>query len=310
MPTCNHFPTHAIVTRPAVKPLSCLDNQPVPKVFQMRVLILPLAATIGFSNPLAAQAPAPNQAVAAYSYADLADLAVAAPVVAEVALTRIVPLKKGEAGPPPPGHARYYLEGQLLRLIRGADGLPGSVGWLADLPLDSANRAPKLKKKARFILMARRVPGRPQELVLAGPRAQIAWTAEVDAQVRSIVTALAAPDAPPRITGVGNAFHVTGSLPGESETQIFLTTADNRPVSLNVLRRPGETPRWAVALSDMIDDSAEPPPRDTLLWYSLACTLPPVLPLRSVASLDAAAAAAARADYALVLRGLGACGRG
>ena len=38
------------------------------------------------------------------------------------------------------------------------------------------------------------------------------------------------------------------SLPGESETQIFLQTADQRPISLTVLRRPGEQPRWSVAL--------------------------------------------------------------
>src|SRR3546814_1145016 len=39
-----------------------------------------------------------------------------------------------------------------------------------------------------------------------------------------------AADAPPVITGVGCAFHVPGSLPGEGETQIFLATADGSPV--------------------------------------------------------------------------------
>ncbi len=69
----------------------------------------------------------------------------------------------------------------------------------------------------------------------------------------------AAADAPPRITGIGRAFHVPGSLPGESETQIFLQTADDRPISLTVLRRPGEQPRWSVALTEIVDEAAAPP---------------------------------------------------
>src|SRR5207253_7979853 len=102
---------------------------------------------------------------------------------------------------------------------------------------------------------------------------------------RRIAADLVAADTPPTITGIGNAFHVPGALPGEGETQIFLTTADNRPVSLSILRRPGEQPRWAVALSEIVDEAAAPPARDTLLWYRLACSLPAALPAASTASL-------------------------
>jgi hypothetical protein len=100
---------------------------------------------------------------------------------------------------------------------------------------------------------------------------------------------------------------VPGSLPGESETQIFLQTADGRPVSLNVLRRPGQTPRWSVALSETDDDAAEPPRPETLLWYRLACTLPPILPRQSL--VEAESPHAIRADYRLVIDGLGRCER-
>jgi hypothetical protein len=44
-----------------------------------------------------------------------------------------------------------------------------------------------------------------------------------------------------------------------------------------------------------------------LLWYRLACGLPPTLPAASLAELDQAVASAARHDYALVLQGLGPC---
>src|SRR3546814_13668580 len=74
-----------------------------------------------------------------------------------------------------------------------------------------------------------------------------------------------------KITEVGDAFHVPGTIPGESETQIFLRTSDQRPVSLSVLRRPGEAPKWSVSLDEMVDESSAPAGRDTLLWYRLAC---------------------------------------
>ena len=98
--------------------------------------------------------------------------------------------------------------------------------------------------------------GRAAELRLAARDAQLPFSPEAAARLRAILREASAPGAPPRITGIGRAFHVPGSLPGESETQIFLQTADNRPISLNVLRRPGEQPRWSVALGEMVDEAA------------------------------------------------------
>jgi hypothetical protein len=80
-------------------------------------------------------------------------------------------------------------------------------------------------------------------------------------------------------------------------------------VSLSILRRPGEEPHWAVALSEMTDEAAQPPARDTLLWYRLACTLPAALPASSTADLSPDDARAASADYDVVIAGLGPCQR-
>src|SRR3546814_13147877 len=63
--------------------------------------------------------------------------------------------------------------------------------------------------------------------------------------------------------------------------------------------------RWAVALSEIVDNAAAPPRPDTLLWYRLACALPPELPQSSLATADPATASQARADYRFVLRSLG-----
>ncbi len=266
-----------------------------------------LIALLGAAAATAQPAPL-GAGQAGPSYVDLADRAIAAPVAAIVTIASATRLKPAQAADVRAGFARFYVEGDVATLIRGAGGLPARVSWLVDLPLDQANRPPKLKK-LRVILLAATVAGRPGELRLVARDAQLPWSAATEARLRAILIAAGVPAAPPVVTGIGNAFHVPGSLPGESETQIFLTTADGRPVSLTVLRRPGEEPRWAVALGEMVDEAAEPPARDTLLWYRLACALPPELPDPSVAALEPADAAAAREDYRLVIAGLGACGR-
>ena len=239
-----------------------------------------------------------------YSYAQLADLVTAAPVVLSVDIVRAVPLKGAEAQGVKPGDTRYYIEAAVQALIGGRAELPATVRYLVDLPSDG-HRPLKLKGVGAILLAA--PTSRPGELRLVGPRAQVPRTPENDAQVRAILTAAGAPDAPPAIKGIAHAFHVAGTLPGEGETQIFLKTADDRPISLSILRRPGEQPRWAVALSELVDASAAPPKPDSFLWYRLACGLPPRLPDNVLAGQDPDDARIAREDYQTVLKGLGPC---
>jgi hypothetical protein len=241
-------------------------------------------------------------------YSDIADLVLSAPVIADATVRSTTKIKPAEAPNLVPGHVRLYMEVDVTALIRGADGLPPRIGYLLDVVPDAAGRVPKFKK-ARVLIFARPVPGAVNQVQLVAPDAQLDWTPTADARARKIARDALANDAPPVITGIGNAFHVPGALPGEGETQIFLTTADQRPVSLSVLRRPGEQPRWAVALSEIVDESAAPPAPETLLWYRLSCALPQTLPERSTGSLEAADATIAREDYAFVLAALGPCGR-
>ena len=118
-----------------------------------------------------------------------------------------------------------------------------------------------------------------------------------------------APDAPPRITSVRDALSVDGNLVGESETQFFLNTEKDGPVSLSVLRRPNMAPRWGVSWTEIVDQSAIAPRPDTLEWYRLACSLPAELPGQANLSRDPAARARTAQDYAFVLRQLGECRR-
>ena len=253
-------------------------------------------------------APPPATALPPPGYAALADLIVDSPVVADLTIRSATRIKGAEAASVPVGLARFYVEADVNALIRGPGAMPPQLGYLVDVATDSRGRIATLKRE-RVLIFARPVSGRIGQVQLVAPSAQQSWSPAADALTRRIVAELVASDAPPIITGIGNAFHVPGSLPGESETQIFLTTADDRPVSLTILRRPGEQPRWAVALSEIVDDAAAPPARDTLLWYRLACSLPLTLPPGSVASMAPADAAVAREDYRFVLRQIGTCGR-
>ena len=177
------------------------------------------------------------------------------------------------------------------------------------MPDDARGRAARIRRGTEYLLLASPVAGRAAELRLAARDAQLPFSAEAAARLRGILREASAPGAPPRITGIGRAFHVPGSLPGESETQIFLQTADNRPISINVLRRPGEQPRWSAALGEMVDEAAETPRADSLLWYRLACTLPAALPAPSLSEASAAEARSIQADFRLVTEGLGRCVR-
>lgn len=252
------------------------------------------------------QRPEMAAAVAAPHYADLAPLVLSAPLILDATIRSTVTINGPEAAGVDPGFIRLYVQADVDALIRGSQSVPPRVGYLVDLPADARGRAPKLKK-VRVLLFARPVAGRPAQLQLVAKDAQRRWSPAAEALTRRIAQEAVQPDQPPEITGVGNAFHVPGSLPGEGETQIFLTTGDNRPVSLDILRRPGEQPRWSVALSDVTDAAAQAPQHDTLLWYRLACGLPAQLPESSVAGSAPSDAAIAREDYRFVLQSLGPC---
>jgi hypothetical protein len=282
-----------------------------------RVSIAALAAAIAMAcpAPIVAQIqPKQGESVAkdappvtpVASYANTAKLALQSPIVADATVRNATKISGPQAAGLAPNQVRLYVTADVGSLIRGKDGVPPRIGYLIDLPLDWRGRPPQLKKQ-RVLLFARRVANAPDQLQLTAPDAQQAWTPELDARVKAVLREALATDAPPEITGVGNAFHVPGALPGEGETQIFLTTKDNRPVSLSILSRPGEDKRWAVALSEIVDDAAAAPKRDTLLWYRLACFLPRDLSQRSLEQNDEANAGLAREDYQFVLQQLGTC---
>ena len=238
-------------------------------------------------------------------YVALARLADAAPQVLRVQVKKTTVVDPARAPDVAPTMARLFVEAQVLNLIRGKQGVSESIRYLVDVPRNAKGNVPKLKKQ-QFLLFAR--PGtRAGEVQLVSKDAQVAWTAATEQQVRTIVTELVSTGAPPAIKGIREALHVRGNLQGEGETQVFLATSTGDPVSITVLRRPGLAPRWAVSLTEIVDEAADPPKRDTLLWYRLACFLPREIPARALVSDMPADNDLARRDYNFVLEQLGPC---
>lgn len=238
-------------------------------------------------------------------YADVADLAVRAPMVIDGTIHDIVKIKGADAVNVATGHVRYYLTVDLTALIRGPQAMPPRLGYVYDASLDANGKPPKLNK-LRVLLFARPVASAPDQVQLVGADAQIVWSPAADALARGIAADVASPKAPPSITGIANAFHAPGTLPGDSETQIFLTTTGH-PVSLGITRKQGQPPVWTVALSEVVEDALPPPRHDTFLWYRLACGLPDLIPDHILDGLDPGDAAAIREDYAVVKENLGPC---
>ena len=268
-------------------------------------LLLASAAVAAMAVPASAQEGDPAPAL---TYADLVDLADGAPLVLRAQIRDQATVEPERSPGLAPGFVRLYVEARTSALIAGSAPVGEALRYLVDVPLDAKGKAPKLKKQ-EVILFARPVTGRPGQLQLVDPQAQLPYSDALEGRLRPVLTELLSADAPPPVTGIRDALAVEGTLVGESETQLFLDTQNDGPVSVTVVRRPGQAPRWGVSWTEIVDQAARAPQRNTLEWYRLACSLPETLPASANLSRDPQARALAERDYALVRSELGACAR-
>jgi hypothetical protein len=263
-----------------------------------------VAASLLVAAPASAQADRPDVAHVA-AYADLADLALAAPVVLSAHVHAVVRVGRKSAPDLAPGVRRYLVRADVDGALLAPGPVPARVEYLWDV--DAAPR-PDIDDKLVLLFLAP-VPGRADQFRLVSPRAQIAATPALEERVRAILLQSRDPRLGHRVTGVARAFTTPGTVPGAETTQLFLKTADATPVSLVVTARPPEPKHYGVSFGDTIDPDAPPPAPDTLGWYYLACGLPPALPPEATVELEEGARATVRADYAFVLARLGPCAR-
>jgi hypothetical protein len=278
-----------------------------------RVTIGFTAIMLGFGGMASAQPVAvlpPSLAVQAEgaAYADIADLVTVSPLIVDATIRNLQKIAPEQAIGVPADRQRMLIEADVTALIRGQGGITPRIRFLLDVPKDAKGKVPKLKKQ-RFFLLGSTVNGKPGEIRLSRPNALVHYSVTNDALVRNITKEAVLIDAPPKITGVISAFYSAGTVLGEGETQVFLRTAKEQPLSLSILSRPGQDKRWAVSTAEVIDESASAPAKFTLLWYRLACDLPRTLSSDLVEAADSDNAARAQADYKFVLDSLGPCGR-
>jgi hypothetical protein len=265
--------------RPPIMPFSA------PKILLAALLLaLPGTAT---ANPLA--------------FADVASLTLAAPVIVRATITGAERISAENSPGLAPGQARLLVSAAVDAALIAPGTVPATLSWLWDTPLDTKGKPPK--PKGNTVLAFLGTPSADGKTRLIAGAAQQPLTPELEAQVRAIATDARNGEAP-AITGISNGFRADGTVPGESESQFFLATADGKGLTMVVTRKPGETLRVAVSRGDVIDESAASVKPQTLLWYRLACTLPAKLPV-SAGGSDAALAA----DWTAALASLGPCGR-
>ncbi len=280
-----------------------------------KALFVPLAAPLALVASACSGVPFVSDATAeeapartTLTYPHLVALAESAPIVIEVRPTNAIELEPERAPGLAPGMARLYVEADTVQLVGSRSPIGAKVRYLVDLPRDAKGKPPKIEK-TRQLLFARPVPQRPGELQLVSPDAQFASGDPmlVPATI-NILRDLAAKDAPPVVTGVRETIHVPGNLAGEGETQIFLT-AGGESAGITVRRRPGQPKRWGVSFTELVADVDNPPRRETLVWYRLACALPASLPPGGDLSASRADSQKAAEDYAFVMEQLGPCNR-
>ena len=237
--------------------------------------ILLFLATIG---PAAAQTPAPPPAVPndrLTGFADTAELALAAPAIVRATITRARRISSKAAPDVAASRARFLVTASVSNVLVAPGALGATLHYLWDAPLDSHGRPPQAKGLDVLAFLA--APKADGSTRLVSRRAQQPWDSALVDRVRAVVADQRSGKVP-IISGVSNGFRADGTVPGESESQFFLTSADGKPATLVVQNRPGEVRRVLVARGDIIDESAERVLPGTLLWYRLACFLPARLP--------------------------------
>lgn len=266
------------------------------------------APVSGVAQPAPAAPPGFAIPATNISYADIADLVVIAPLIVDATVKKITKIPPEQAVGVPANIQRLLIQADVGALIRGNDGVANQVRFLLDVPKDAKGKIPKLAKK-RFFFLGSKAAGLPGTIRLARPDAVIEWSTGNDALLRAITKEAVIIDAPQEIVALTSAFHSPGTVIGEGETQIFVEARANQIYSLSVFSRPGERRRWAVSTGEVIDETATAPARFTLLWYRLACGLPPMLDAKLVETPETDNITKAQADYRFIMESLGPCDR-
>lgn len=236
------------------------------------------------------------------SYADVAELTLISPVIVRASIIRTTRATGMAAAGVAAGRTRLVVTASVTNVLVAPGALAGRLQWLWDAPTDAQGRLPATKGLDVLAFLTN--PTVSGDTRLMSRRSLQGWDPALNDRVLALASAARSGNVPV-IRIVSNGFRAAGTVPGESESQFFLTTADAKPLTLIVQNRPGEMRRVMLAQGDIIDDSAAARVQpDTLLWYRLVCFLPAELPAEAGGDDPALAG-----DWRGALASLGPCGK-
>ena len=235
-----------------------------------------LAATLVLAHGSSAAEQTTAAGTIQESYAGLVDFVLQSPVIVRASIAKTERISTRNAPDLAKGQARLLVHGNVEAALIAPGPVAPQLNWLQDVPLDARGRY--ANPRGNTFLVSLQSPDAEGRTRLTSANASRPWREELEARIRDIATETRSGTVPV-VTGVTNGFRVEGTLPGESESQFFLSTKAGKPLTLVVLERPGQSRSVAVASGDIIDESATSVKPETLLWYRLACTLPAELPV-------------------------------
>ncbi|MEQ1539928.1 MAG: hypothetical protein ABL928_13460, partial [Sphingorhabdus sp.] len=144
-----------------------------PSIIAVIALVLPASIALAqpVASPVSFAVPATNT-----SYADIADLVVISPLIVDATVRKATKVPMEQAVGVPANLQRMVVEADVTALVRGNDGIAGTVRFLLDIPKDAKGKIPKLKKQ-RYFVLGSKATGTPGTIRLSRPDALVAWSA-------------------------------------------------------------------------------------------------------------------------------------
>ena len=165
----------------------------IPKLIAKSVVsaVIFSAALTGFAHSQTRNSGNPPS-VKPRTYADIADIALAAPIAAHVRVRKATRVKGEQAATALPGRRRFLVEADVTALIRSKGQVPPRITYLVDVAPNSLGKFPKLPKTDQVIL-AQPVTQMAGTVRLVSPDAQLPLTPDAGMRVRPLLVEAQAP---------------------------------------------------------------------------------------------------------------------
>jgi hypothetical protein len=273
-----------------------------------------IGAALALALVPAQRAPAAQPAAAAVaapapSYASLARLTLAAPVIVRAQVRKPGLFSRPQVTQLPNGRLRVVMEADLQSVIQAPLAIRTPIQFVWEGQGDAKGRAPDLSRQT-FLMFLNRPATAAEPFTLVRASGLAPWSEPAEATVRRIIgEALQSPSiAKLQLSGVREIMALDADPPYAASYQLLLDGRSGEAVALQLDQHPqAQRDRVQVSFDDTMV-AAQAVQRDTLLWYAIACTLP-----RQSADRIAAAAAvpdqagAAASAYARLVNALGTC---